>query len=116
MACSQYEALIALYVEGDHVTPETEDHLRACADCRALAGELRQSQELVRSLREEEIPDAALAAVRSRVLDRVASRRPSWVFALRWWHGLAAGAATAVVAFLMLPGPAVPPPASPPSP
>ncbi len=110
MACSRFEPLIALYVEGDLATPEIEEHLRACAGCRALAEQLERSQAALRSLREEEVPEAALAEVRRRVLDEISSRKPTWLFALRWWHGVAAGVTAAVLVAALSPRPEVPPP------
>jgi hypothetical protein len=109
MACSRYEPMIALYVEGDLSTAEIEEHLRLCPGCRRFADELRDTQRLLRGLREEEAPVEALAEVRNRVLEQVASRRPSWLFAFRWWHGLGAGATAAVLGGMLFPRPAAPP-------
>jgi hypothetical protein len=47
-----------------------ESHLAECADCRALAEELRASQALLGELRDEPLEDAMLAAVRGHVLRR----------------------------------------------
>jgi hypothetical protein len=44
---------------------------------------LQRTQVALRSLRKQEAPEAALAEVRNRVLDQVASRKPSWLFAFR---------------------------------
>ena len=114
MACARFEPLIALYVGGELAAPEVEEHLRTCAGCRAFAEELERSQAALRGLREEEAPEAALAEVRGRVLDEIASRKPSWWFALRWRYALAPAAA--VVALLvtlsprLLVSPSPPPP------
>jgi len=115
MACARFEPLIALHVGGELVAPEVEAHLRTCAECRGFAEELEHSQAALRSLREEEAPAAALAEVRGRVLDEIASRKPSWWFALRWHYALApAAAAVALVVALSL-RPPLPPSPGPPS-
>jgi hypothetical protein len=58
-------------------TPEVEAHASGCAECRELLADRDRLGTL------QPIPDAALAAVRARVLDRVA---PSH----RWWWAVAA--------------------------
>jgi hypothetical protein len=60
----------------------------------------------VRGLREEEVDDAVLAAVRRRVMAEVGRRRPFWL----WGYALAAGLAVVVLAIGLWPRPAVPPP------
>ena len=115
MACAKFEPLIALHVGGDEVTPEVEAHLRTCAECRRFAEELERSQAALRSLREEEAPAAALAEVRGRVLDRVASRKPSWWFALRWRYALVPAAAAVVLVIALTPRPPLPPAPDPPA-
>jgi anti-sigma factor RsiW len=70
------EEQIALYVENDldpRACLELEAHLQQCADCGGLAKELRQSQAILKSLREESVAPAALSEVRQRVLSGIES-------------------------------------------
>jgi len=71
MSCSKLETDIALYAGGDLPPgriPRVEAHLGECADCRALAEELRAEQALLSELRDEPLEDAMVAQVRQRVL------------------------------------------------
>jgi hypothetical protein len=74
MNCSKFETDIALYAGGD-LPPgriaRVEAHLGECADCRALAEELRAEQALLGELRDAPLEDAMLAQVRQRVLAEV---------------------------------------------
>jgi hypothetical protein len=85
VSCGEWEARIALLVEGDLPDGEAgavEAHLAGCAGCRRFAEELRESQRDLRSLGEEDPDRRALAAVRRRVLealDRPARRSPVFV-------------------------------------
>ena len=115
MACARFEPLIALYVGGELAAPEVEAHLRTCAECRGFADELERSQAALRSLREEDAPAAALAEVRGQVLDEIASRKPSWWFALRWHYALAPAAAVVALVVALSPRPPLPPSPSPPA-
>jgi len=88
MSCQAFEALIALYVEGDlpgRDTPRVEEHLAVCAGCRELLEDFRASQAAVKELRSEAVDAALLTAVRAGVLARVDDRRVAvwpWVAAL----------------------------------
>ena len=88
MSCQAFEALIALYVEGDlpgRDTPRVEKHLAVCADCRELLEDFRASQAAVKELGSEAVDAALLTAVRAGVLARVDDRRVAvwpWVAAL----------------------------------
>ena len=68
MTCSKLETDIALYAGGDLPCgriARVEAHLAECADCRALAQELRALQS---ALRDEPLEDALLAQVHQRVM------------------------------------------------
>jgi anti-sigma factor RsiW len=89
MQSCEFEQLVALYVEGDLSAAEcnrVEAHLRECSSCWDLAEDLKESQDVFKSIRQD-VPDAAaLSAVRERVLSEVtgARRMPwfaRWVFA-----------------------------------
>jgi len=100
VSCGDWEARIALLVEGDLPDGEAgavEAHLAGCAGCRRFAEELRESQRDLRGLREEDLDHGVLAAVRRRVLealDRPARRLPVFV-------GLAAAAGIAALAVFL---------------
>ena len=99
MSCSKFETDIALYAGGD--LPDgriarVASHLEECADCRALADELRAGQALLGELRDEPLDDAMLAAVRQRVMAKVSAktRQPSRLY---WSLALAAALILAAV-------------------
>jgi len=74
MSCS-FAALVALHVEGDLDESErqrVESHLRTCPDCWDLAEDLRESQAIFKSIRQDVPNQAMLSAVRARVLEDVA--------------------------------------------
>ena len=74
MSCSKFETDIALYAGGDLPRARmarVEAHLAECADCRALAEELRAGQALLGELRDDPLEDALLAQVHRRVLAEV---------------------------------------------
>jgi hypothetical protein len=71
MSCPDWESRIALYVEDDLEDAERHQvdlHLRACVACRSLAEDLRESQALFKSIRQDMADETMLSAVRSRVL------------------------------------------------
>jgi anti-sigma factor RsiW len=75
MKCRYSEQDIALLVEGDlkeSALREIEAHLPGCAECMALADELRESQAVFKGLRQETVSTATLGQVRARVLAEVA--------------------------------------------
>jgi anti-sigma factor RsiW len=103
MNCKDWEERIALSAGGDldpALEAEVRQHLAECAGCRGLAGSIEDSLTLLRSAHEEPIAAGHYAAVRARVLDRVARERRPW---RRWvWAaGLAAGLAVAGVFLAM---------------
>ena len=77
--CSDFEQLIALYVEEDLSGSErgrVEAHLRECSSCWDLAEDLKESQAVFKSIRQD-IPDAtALSSLRERVLSEVSGLEP----------------------------------------
>jgi anti-sigma factor RsiW len=92
MSCPKWEIDIALYA-GDDLPADrlarTVAHLETCAECRALAEDLRTSQTILDELRSEPIEDAMVAQVRRGVLARLAAEqvRP----ARRYWTWALAG-------------------------
>jgi len=90
MNCGDLEQLIALYVEGDLSAAErsiVETHLLQCGDCRELASDLRESQTIFKSIREEMPSSSDLLELRHRVLNDVGPfDPPGWVG--RWFAGM----------------------------
>jgi anti-sigma factor RsiW len=81
MSCSKFETDIALYAGGDLPAgriARVESHLAECADCRALADDLRASQSLLAELHDEPLEDALVAQVHSRVLAAVRPQAWTW--------------------------------------
>jgi hypothetical protein len=82
---------LALYVEGDlppDKASEVDVHLVPCVLCRELVEELRETQSVFKSMKQEAVSPQALAQLRARVLGEVAARnlRPGWG---RWVYALA---------------------------
>ena len=103
MSCSKYETDIALYAGGDLPAgriASVEAHLAECADCRALAEELRASQVLLSELRDAPLEDAMVAQVRQRVLADVSAQRRQ---PARLYWKLALAAALVLTAILVWP-------------
>jgi anti-sigma factor RsiW len=99
MKCRYSEHDVALFVEGDlepAKSAELEVHLVTCEVCRELEADVRESQMVLKSLRQEMLSSAALSAVRSRVLEQVSETRvrPMWG---RWVYALAGAMFVAVV-------------------
>src|SRR5262245_15212427 len=99
MKCRYSETDIALYVEGD-VAPakacEIQAHLSVCTKCRDLAVELRESQAVLKTLKQDTVSATSLALVRSHVLSEIQSGvKPLWA---RWVYALAGGVFVAVLA------------------
>src|SRR5262249_32887282 len=92
MNCGNFQADLALYVEGD-LTPARsamlDEHIASCGRCSVLADELRQSQDEIRRLRNEVVDAAALHRVRANVLQEIQliEARRSWLnrMAIRLW-------------------------------
>jgi anti-sigma factor RsiW len=79
MSCANFETDVAMYAGGDLADgrmARVEAHLAECADCRALAGELRACQVLLGEMRDEPVEDAMLAQVHRRVMAEV--KPTSW--------------------------------------
>ena len=112
MKCSRASRLLALYVEGDLQDSQCgplDDHLRECGDCRNLAAELVESQALVKSLRSDAVPEAALSSVRRQVLPGIARIDNSHNWGLRVERALMSRlrpryAMTAIAAILVVSG------------
>jgi anti-sigma factor RsiW len=110
MKCEQYEARLALYVEGDltpSMTRDVEAHLQTCSTCRGFLEALRESQSMVKSLAGEALDASSFTTVRDRIMEQV-SRQPagrSWsVAASELWHWRrlwAAGVLLAVVVIFL---------------
>lgn len=86
MNCAKWEERVALYLGGDLASDEAaavERHLSECTGCQVFAGGMRESLALLREAHADELPAAAYAAVRARVLEKVQRRSArGWIFAL----------------------------------
>jgi hypothetical protein len=102
--CSDFEQLIALYVEEDLSVPErgrVEVHLKECSSCWDLAEDLKESQAVFKSIRED-VPDAtALSVVRERVLGEVGELHAMTWFERFVFGGLRRKAALASIALFL---------------
>jgi hypothetical protein len=81
MACRDFEQLVALYVEEDLDAVDRhriERHLRGCGACAALAEDLRESQALFKSLRQNLPDEAMLVSVRNEVLVEIQAASRGW--------------------------------------
>jgi hypothetical protein len=100
MNCQHFERLFALDVEGDLPDRQrrgVEEHLALCVRCRDFAAALQASQGAVKDLREE-VPDTeTLAAIRARVLTRIASGEPTQRAGLSWRLAYIAAAVVLVI-------------------
>jgi anti-sigma factor RsiW len=98
MSCPKFELPIALYVENDLAEAEArvvEAHLDACDGCRVFAGEMRQSQGMLKALRSEFVEDFVFDEVRARTLDGISRDRK----AVAWGrYAIAAGLVLALLA------------------
>jgi anti-sigma factor RsiW len=94
MTCEHYDRDLALYVEGElsaKAAGVLERHLQQCQRCQAFLRSLEVSQRGLRAFASEPLDDAALAAVRVRVLTEVTSDALQTVPSRRWVWALAAG-------------------------
>jgi hypothetical protein len=99
MKCRYSENDIALFVEGDLESAkaaELEIHIVTCKVCRDVEADVRESQTVLKSLRQEMVSSAALSFVRTRVLEQVSQTRfrPLWG---RWIYALAGAMLVVVV-------------------
>jgi anti-sigma factor RsiW len=105
MSCSDYEQLIALYVEEDLSASErgrVAAHIQECSDCWDLAEDLKESQAVFKSMRQD-VPDTtALSVLRERVLSEAVDRAPMAWFERFLFGGLRRKVALAGVALVVL--------------
>jgi hypothetical protein len=77
MKCKYSETDLALYVEGDVVSAkacEIQAHLSVCTQCRDLVIELRESQAVLKTLKQESVRPTSLALCESHVLGGIQAR------------------------------------------
>lgn len=103
--CTGFEQLIALYVEGDLSEFDRDRvavHLHECSSCWDLAEDLKESQAVFKSIRED-VPDAtALSVVRERVLSEVDELHSMTWFERFVFGGLRRKAALASIALFII--------------
>ena len=102
--CGEFEQLLALYVEEDLAASDrarVETHLNECLSCRDLAADLKESQEVFKSIRRD-VPDAtALSSLRERVLAEVTGLEALTWFERIIFGGLRRKAALAGIALVL---------------
>jgi hypothetical protein len=104
MSCTEWERLIADALE----SPELDEHLRVCGNCRVFAHEILANQAELAAL---DVDEMGLAAIRRGVLGQIESerrRRNWWV-----WPAVAAACAAMVFVVMMLPRFRMPAPPAP---
>jgi anti-sigma factor RsiW len=81
------EDVLSLYVEGDvpQMAAVIQRHLHECAACSLRVAAFQESQSIFKSLGQETVSSAALASVRTRVVDEVRHRGGG--FRLFLWLG-----------------------------
>jgi len=110
MSCHELEGLIALHVEADLGETErrrVESHLRMCLACQSLADELRESQTIFKSIRQDVADQSALSSVRTRVLVNIADMESRSLFERMFWGGFRQKATFAGIAALLVGGAAL---------
>jgi hypothetical protein len=83
VSCGFSKELLALHVEGDLSQPRAEmtaNHLRMCEECGRFLEELRTTQALLRSLRNQTIRPSDCTPMRRQVMSIIEERRggPGW--------------------------------------
>lgn len=94
---------LALYAGGDvsrNDAGPVEEHLRSCAECRALLAEFQGDREVLRSSLREPAADE-LVDVRRRVLLQLREQRSATG---KWMWATAVGVAAIIIAFFLFPG------------
>jgi hypothetical protein len=81
-------------------TAALRDHLESCPECQGLAAELEANRSALASMRFEPLENAALSAVRARVLSELRDSRSVWPGLVR--YGAAAAAVLVAVGSLAL--------------
>ncbi len=87
MSCKSYHDNIALAVEDDldaAAAGRLAQHLEGCADCRALAVELRASQRALHSWAEQGIDSALLVDIRAGIAHQLDGSAPPRRTRYRW--------------------------------
>lgn len=93
MTCGYSERGLSLYAEGDLPEAEAleiEQHLSECAGCRTFMTELRESQSVLKAIRQDTFGLTAQISVRAKVLEQVNAGGPSPGWSLRvekWLFG-----------------------------
>ena len=101
MNCQEWEQSIALWVEGDLLSPDRERvgvHLSSCAACRSFADALAETQTQLKLMRNEDTEGAALQGVRTRVMEELEANRAGTRWLPGWGWTYACGGAAALLA------------------
>ena len=66
--CSRLVALLSEYLEGhlpDHLRRDLEAHLSGCKECSAFVGTYQSTVSLLRTLKEEDLPEELRVRLRA---------------------------------------------------
>ena len=102
MNCADWQLRIAAESEDAAVA----EHAAGCAECREFAHEMAENQRALRTLA---VDEAAVTALRARVMAEVGARRRRFA----WWWAAASAAALASIAAVVAAWPSAPDPAPP---
>jgi len=94
VSCPFPSETLALHAGGDlpdAIRDSTVRHLAACEECRGTLEELRASQALLKTLREDAVLPAECTAMRRRVMAIIAERREGSGWALRLERAIVLG-------------------------
>jgi len=94
MSCQFSQERLALYAEGDlsgAAEECTARHLAACNECRTFLDELRQSQALLKSMRQDAVSSTECVRMRREVMAIISARQEQESWALRLERALVLG-------------------------
>lgn len=112
MKCHDYEFLIALHIEGDLAKKKRGivlEHLSQCGSCQGFAEELKTTQRVLKSLRDEPLDEEILQTLSGRVTEQIVSHLKTTPIAAmtelwhRWrWQALCGAGVLALLVVLLI--------------
>ena len=111
MRCQDFEVLIALHIEGDLAEKKRGivlKHLSQCNSCQRFAEELKTTQRVLKSLRDEPLDEEILQTLPDQLAEQIAGNlktSPTPVMAGLWqrwrWQGLCGAGVLALLVVLL---------------